>query len=99
MKVEIKERKRNELFKREEVKFQVNHISSGTPSLAEIRQRIADALNVDLEKVYVRKVETKRGTGIAVGEAKVYDTVEQARCVEPEYIILRNSPKKEAKER
>jgi ribosomal protein S24E len=44
------------------------------------------------DMVFVKKLETKTGTHIAVGLANVYDSIDQARLVEPEYIIKRNTP-------
>ena len=35
---------------------------------------------------------------IAAGEATAYDSIEQARLIEPEHIILRNSPQKKPEE-
>jgi len=35
---------------------------------------------------------TKTGTQVANGIANVYDSIEQAKLVEPEYIIKRHSP-------
>jgi ribosomal protein S24E len=46
-------------------------------------------------------METKTGTMIAVGEANAYDSIEQAKFVEPKHIIARNTPpeKKEKPEK
>lgn len=93
MKIKIVSDNYNPLLKRREIVFEVNHTRSGTPPRFEIRKALAQAVKADLERVYIRKFETKTGTMIAVGEANVYDTVEQARLIEPEYVILRNQPK------
>jgi len=98
MKIQIINQQRNELLKRNEVTFQVDHEGSGTPSRVEIRQKLAGMLKTDEEKVYVKKIETKTGSMTAVGEANVYDSVEQAKQIEPEHIILRNTSKSEKKE-
>jgi len=99
MKVEIIHKHRNELLKRNELRFSVDHGSSGTPSRIEVRKKLADTLNVEVERVYLRKVETRTGGMIAIGEANIYDSVEQAKYVEPEYIVLRNTPKSEKEEK
>ncbi len=98
MKVEITDKRRNELLKREELKFSVDHKGSGTPTRIEVRQKIADMLNADKETVYVEKIGTRTGSRLATGRANVYDSVEQAKRVEPGYIIQRNQPKTEKKE-
>ena len=98
MKVTITKRQRNELLKRDEVLFRVDHQGSGTPSRLEIRKKLADLLSLEEERVYVSKFETKTGSMTAVGEAKAYDSLDLAKYAEPEHIVLRNSPKVEKKE-
>lgn len=49
-------------------------------------------LKSDLELVYVKRLETRTGTMVAVGDANAYDSVEDAKLVEPEYVIARNVP-------
>lgn len=98
MKINIINQRRNELLKRLEVKFRIDHEKSGTPTRIQIRQSLAGMLDVDEERVYVKKVETKTGTTITFGEANIYDSVSQAEYVEPEHIILRNRPKTKGEE-
>jgi len=95
MKIEISRRTRNELLKRNELGFIVDHQSNGTPSRIRVREKLADMLNADIERVYVKPLKTKTGSTIAIGEANIYDSAEQAKYVEPKYIILRNAPKSE----
>jgi len=93
MKVRITSEEYNPLLKRKEVAFEVEHKETGgTPSRSEVRKMLAASLKIDPELVYVKKMETKTGTMIAVGEANAYDSTEQAKLVEPEYIIARNMP-------
>jgi ribosomal protein S24E len=63
-----------------------------------VRRTIANALEKDADLVFIKKIETKTGTHIAVGVANVYNSPEQARLIEPEYIIKRNSPPEKPKE-
>ncbi len=99
MGIKIIAQKYNPLLKRKEVVFEVNHEKvKGTPSRLEIRAKLAKLLKMKLEQVYVRKMETKTGTMIALGEANGYDTAEQAMLIEPKYVIERNTPKEKAKE-
>lgn len=93
MKIEIVSEKENPLLKRREVHFRAKHEQNGgTPSRLEVRKAIASALKVKTDFVFVKKLETKTGTHIAVGLANVYDSVDHARIAEPEYIIKRNTP-------
>ena len=47
-------------------------------------------MKADLDKVWVRQIETKTGTNTTVGLAHVYDDAAKALQVEPEHIIKRN---------
>ena len=99
MKLEIISKKQNPLMKRREVTFRVEHSQTGgTPSRAEVRKQLASLLKTKPELVYVKNMETKRGTMIAVGEANVYETDEQAKFVEPKHVIARNAAKGKAEE-
>ncbi len=99
MDIKILTEKQNPLLKRKEVNFQVKHEQTGsTPSRLEIKKAVATALKVDEKMVFVKKCSTKTGTQTAEGIANVYDTIEQAKFIEPEYIIKRNVPPEKPKE-
>lgn len=94
MEIKITQQRYNALLKRKEVVFEVEHSQTkGTPSRLEMRARLAELLKTNLDVVYIRKVETKSGTMMAVGEANAYDGSEQAKLIEPAYIVARNTPK------
>jgi small subunit ribosomal protein S24e len=99
MKIKIISDQKNELLKRREVTFQVEHNQTGaTPSRLEVRKAFADTLKVNADLVFIKKFETKTGTRTALGIANVYDSLEQAKLIEPEYIIKRNVPPEKPKE-
>lgn len=99
MKVKIISKEQNPLLKRKEVTFSIEHDQyGGTPTRGEVRNQLAKMLKTDLELVYVKQLETKTGTTVAIGEANAYETVEQAKLVEPKHIIARNTPKEKPKE-
>jgi ribosomal protein S24E len=92
MKLKIVSKEQNPLMKRNEVTFRVEHAQTGgTPTRVEVRKQLATLLKTDLDLVYVKQLETKTGTMVAIGEANAYDSVEQAKLVEPEHIIARNA--------
>jgi small subunit ribosomal protein S24e len=94
MEVKITKQQYNPLLKRREIIFEVEHAQTkGTPTRLEIRDTLAGMLKTSSEAVYVRRVITKAGTMRAIGEANAYDSVEQAKLVEPKYIIARNTAK------
>jgi len=99
MKVKILSQKRNPLLKRMEITFAIEHEGRrGTPLRLQAREELAAALKTRIEQVYIKKLETKTGALSSTGEANVYDSMEQAKLVEPEYIIARNTPEEKAKE-
>lgn len=99
MEVKILSEKENLLLKRKEVYFQVEHTQTGsTPSRQEVKKAVADALKKDPNLVFIKKFETETGMHLALGTANIYDAIEQAKQVEPEYIIKRNLPPEKPKE-
>jgi small subunit ribosomal protein S24e len=100
MEVKILAENDNVLLKRKEVVFQVNHNQTGsTPPRLEVKNALAQILKKDANLIFIKKLETKTGTRTAVGIANVYDSIEQAKLIEPEYIIKRNIPPKKPKEK
>ena len=93
MKINVTSQQYNPLLKRKEITFEVRHEETkGTPSRLEIRKKLAETLKANVELLYVKKMETKTGTMVAVGEANLYDSPEQVKLVEAEHIIARNVP-------
>jgi small subunit ribosomal protein S24e len=103
MEVKIVSTKENPLLKRKEIQFHVDHEEAGsTPPRLEVRKAVANALKTNVDLVFIKRFETKTGMHTAVGLANLYDSAEQAKLIEPKYIIERNippeKPKEEAKE-
>jgi len=99
MEVKIVSAKENPLLKRKEVNFRVEHGLEGkTPLRLEVKKALAAELKISEELVFVEKMQTLTGTNIAVGVANAYETMEQAKFIEPEYIMKRNSPPEKPKE-
>jgi ribosomal protein S24E len=91
MKVNIISKEQNPLLKRKEVTFSVDHVQNGgTPSRAEVSKQLASLMKTKPELIYVKNMETKTGQMVAVGEANVYDSIEQGKLVEPKHIISKN---------
>jgi len=100
MEIKITNQQQNQLLKRKEITFEVDHTQTrGTPTRQEIRHKLAETLKTKPELVYIKRVATKTGTMKAKGEANAYETIEQAKLIEPEYIITRNTPAAEKKEK
>ncbi len=99
MEIKITTEQQNRLLKRKEITFEVDHSQArGTPQRLEVRSKLAELLKTQTDLVYVKRLETKTGTMRAKGEANIYESMEQAKLIEPEYIVNRNiPPKKEEK--
>ncbi|WXG41158.1 MAG: 30S ribosomal protein S24e [Candidatus Freyarchaeum deiterrae] len=90
MEVSINSKKENQLLEREEITFTVNHDLKGTPSREEIKNKLAALLNVDTQKLFIKKIETEYGASKSKGTANIYKSSERALLVEPKYIVKRN---------
>mgnify|MGYP005831198107 CR=1 FL=1 len=99
MEIKILTDNKNPLLKRREVHFQVEHSqTANTPPRLEVKKALATMLQLDSDLVFIKKMETKTGTRMAIGVANIYDSVEQAKFVEPAYIVKRNVPPEKPKE-
>ncbi|HLN45821.1 MAG TPA: hypothetical protein VK209_08960 [Candidatus Sulfotelmatobacter sp.] len=99
MEIKIISSRENPLLKRREVQFRIEHgPQSKTPARLEVRKALASELKLGEDRVFVKDMRTLTGTGTAVGHANAYETVEQAKRIEPEYIVKRNNPEKPKEE-
>ena len=99
MQIKIKSTKNNPLLKRKEVGFSIiQGPKEKTPQRLEVKKALAVEMKISDDVVFVKKMHTKTGTNITQGVANVYQEVEQAKLVEPEYIRKRNSPPEKPKE-
>ncbi|PIU59954.1 30S ribosomal protein S24e [Candidatus Bathyarchaeota archaeon CG07_land_8_20_14_0_80_47_9] len=99
MEVKVISETKNPLLRRTEVQFELEHAQAGsTPPRLEVRKAVATALKADANLVFLKRFATKTGTHSASGIAHVYDSVEQAKLIEPEYIVKRNIPPEKPKE-
>jgi small subunit ribosomal protein S24e len=99
MEIKIVSIKENPLLKRREVGFTITQGQKGkTPNRFEAKRAVANAVQVKESVVYIKHMETLTGTSITNGSANVYQSIEQAQVVEPEYIKKRNNPEKPKEE-
>jgi small subunit ribosomal protein S24e len=84
------------LIERKEINFKI--VESSTPRRIEVRQELANTLETEIEKVYIRHLNTNTGTRLTEGLAHVYDDIETGRKTEPTHIIERNKIKEEGQE-
>ena len=99
MEVKIVSKKENPLLQRKEIEFIVDHGPKGkTPDRLDLKRSVAAELKISDSLVFIKKTKTMTGTNRAIGVANAYENVEQAKLVEPEYILKRNSPPEKPKE-
>ena len=99
MQIKIESTKDNPLLKRKEVVFTIfSGPKEKTPQRLEVKKALAIEMKIGDEVVFVKRMHTKTGTSITQGDANVYQSVAQARIVEPDYIRKRNSPPEKPKE-
>ncbi|MCW8966176.1 MAG: hypothetical protein OQK82_05770 [Candidatus Pacearchaeota archaeon] len=72
MNVEVIEDKRNDLFNRKEIKFEVE--ADVTPSKEEMLRLISERFKADSENVAINKIEGKFGVQKFLVSASVYDS-------------------------
>ncbi|WP_440763785.1 30S ribosomal protein S24e [Natronorubrum sp. DTA7] len=89
MDVDIISETENPMLHRTDVTFELTH-DDATPSRLQVRDSLAAKLNKDADEVVVRKLDTKFGMRKTVGQAKVYDTADNARDVEQDHMLERN---------
>ena len=99
MEIKIVSKKDNPLLKRKEIQFKIEHGPKGrTPARLDVKRSIASELQISDKLVFIKKMKTLTGTNTAVGVANAYETAEQAKLIEPEYIQIRNNPQEKPKE-
>ncbi|MHA1377902.1 MAG: 30S ribosomal protein S24e [Candidatus Helarchaeota archaeon] len=97
MSINIISEEDNPLLNRKEIKFVIEHEKKPTPSRFEIRKKIAAQFNVPIETTYIKSLNSKFGLPKTVGKARIYESEERAKLVEPKFIIKRNEEKKKKK--
>uniref|UniRef100_A0A7J2TIQ5 Small ribosomal subunit protein eS24 n=1 Tax=Archaeoglobus fulgidus TaxID=2234 RepID=A0A7J2TIQ5_ARCFL len=97
MEVKIEAERYNPLLRRKEVYFRIK-FDGKTPTRKEVREKLAGIMGAELERVVVQYIKTEFGKREAKCYAKIYDSAEDLKKVEPKYILMRNFPelKKEA---
>jgi ribosomal protein S24E len=89
--------KYNSALKRRELAFFIDHMSSGTPRLYDVKKIIAQEYNTNEEKIYILKLETLTGTNRTTGIAEIYDQTERGKALVAEHIKKRNLPSRRTK--
>ncbi len=95
MDVKIVKDRRNQLFNRREIEFELTHPNSGTPDRFSVRKTLASKVNSKLENIYVLEVSSATGTNKTLGRADMYENPQIAQKVLPKHLLIRNMPPEE----
>lgn len=71
MEINILEEKENPFFKRKDLKIEIKHPASPTPSKAEITKSLASKYSVDESQIVIDYVFSKRGLGMSFVSCKI----------------------------
>lgn len=93
MEIRILEDRANPLMKRHELRFEVAHATSATPSRDAVRGELSKLVNAPKDRVIIERMNARYGTAVTRGDAVVYETAEAAKSTEREHILVRNGLK------
>ncbi len=91
MDIEEKAQRENPLMNRIEVEFVLHHPGEKTPERDSVRNLIADYIGGDPESTIIDRLESEFGRASTRGYAKIYESAEEARRIESQYLLERNN--------
>lgn len=96
MEIRILDQKANPLLHRQEIRFEIAHATAATPQRDAVRGELAKLVKTPKERVVVERMRARFGTAVTLGLANVYETVESAKAISREHILVRNGLKEKA---
>ena len=97
MEIKIEAERYNPLLRRREVHFRVK-FENKTPTRGEVREKLAGLMNAELDRIVVQYIKTEFGKREAKCYAKIYESAEDLKKIEDEYVLVRNFPELKKKE-
>ncbi|MEM2934234.1 MAG: 30S ribosomal protein S24e [Halobacteria archaeon] len=94
MNIKIIEEKTNQLIKRREILFKIEH-QGPTPKREEVKAKLAALLNSKPELIVIRYMRSEFGKRETTGRANIYETEERLKQIEPVHLIQRGKKEKE----
>jgi small subunit ribosomal protein S24e len=94
MKIKIIKKENNKLLDRLEVTFEVESPNE-TPKRLDVKSKLAALINHDENLIIITGIHQESGMRLSKGVAHAYKSAEVLKKVEPNYLIKRNTPKKE----
>ena len=101
MEIEIVKKHQNALLKRTDVTFKIAHPKEKTPQRSVVRDKLAGIVGSPREGVIIGYMRSTFGTSATDGFAKCYASADEAKKMEPQFLLKRHGlgeVKKEKKE-
>ncbi len=98
MEIKLTKREENPLMEREEIEFKVEHENSPTPSRVEILEELTSELDVSEDLILIEKIATLHGQQTASGIARIYESEERLKELEPNFLSERTEKSKDETE-
>ena len=90
MEIDILEKKENKLLDRTEIKFNCLYDGESTPKLSNVKNKLVAMLNTKKGLIVVDSIQPHFGEAKAAGYAKIYDSQDSLKDIEPKHIIEKN---------
>ncbi|MCI4330902.1 MAG: 30S ribosomal protein S24e [Thermoplasmata archaeon] len=96
MELKILEERPNPLLKRVEYRFEIGHGLAATPTRDTVRVEFAKLVKVPKDRVIIERMNARYGMAKSEGVAVTYQSVEIAKSIVREHILVRNGLKEKA---
>jgi small subunit ribosomal protein S24e len=96
LELRILEERPNPLLKRIEYRFEIGHGTAATPTRDNVRTEFAKLVKVPKDRVIIERMNAKFGMAKSEGVAATYQTVEIAKSIVRDHILVRNGLKEKA---
>jgi small subunit ribosomal protein S24e len=96
LEIKILDERPNPLLKRTDYRFEVDHATAPTPSRDVVRSEFAKIVKAPKDRVIIERMNARYGTAKSLGEAALYESVDAAKAVVREHILVRNGLKEKA---
>ncbi|EQD44498.1 Ribosomal protein S24e, partial [mine drainage metagenome] len=77
--------------------FEISHPSAASPKRDQVRTEFAKVASAPRDRVVIERMHARYGTATTRGEAMVYESVDAAKAIAREHILVRNGLKEKAK--
>ncbi len=90
MEIELLDKKDQPLLSRIDVTFKITHPNERTPKRDEVREELANQMNVKKSSIVIDNMKSIFGKSETMGFAKIYKSDKEAKVMEREHILVRN---------